>query len=199
MNYQNQNKRIGIFGGTFDPIHLAHLIAAESAYTAMSLDEIWFMPTKIPPHKQDRNILASDHRLRMLQLAVEPYPEFKVNTYEIDQSEVSYTYNTIAHFTREHPHHQLYFIIGGDMVEMLPRWYRYEELLQLVTFIAVKRPGSHINTVDKWVKQIDIIEMPQMELSSTDIRKRCLTGKSIRFMVPDRVDQYIKEHQLYVD
>lgn len=199
LNYQNDKKRIGIFGGTFDPIHLAHLIAAEAVYSAMNLDELWFMPAKIPPHKQDRNILASEHRLRMLHLAIEWYPEFKVNTYELEQNDVSYTYNTIVHFTTLFPKHQFYFIVGEDMVEMLPKWYRYEDLLPLVSFVAVHRPGSHIPIMDPLLSQIEFIDMPQMELSSTYIRNRCLSGRSIRFMVPDRVFEYIKEHQLYVD
>lgn len=156
------------------------------------------MPTQIPPHKQERHISSSQHRLKMIQLAIEPYPEFKVNTYELEQQQVSYTYNTMSYLTSHYSNVQFYFIVGGDMVEYLPKWYRYEELLQMIPFIAVRRPNYPVVISSHLEKKIEFVEMPQLDISSTDIRDRCTTGKSIRFLVPDSVREYIKEQRLYV-
>lgn len=186
-------------GGTFDPIHIAHLITAEFVYSALGLDEIWFMPTYIPPHKRDQAITASEHRLQMLQLATRAYPEFKICSYELEQNQVSYTFNTMTYMLKKYPEHQFYFIIGGDMLKQLNSWYRSEELLQLVPFIAVNRPNYDLDQDDPIRKLVNTIDIPPLMISSTEIRSRCHKGQSIRFLVPDPVLKYIKEQQLYVE
>ncbi len=188
-----------MYGGTFNPIHVAHLIAAEAVFEELYLDEVWFMPAHIPPHKQDHTILDSDHRLRMLQLALTPYAEFKVSTYELEKATVSYTFETMSALIKTYVDHQFYFIIGGDHLANLPKWYRYEELLALVPFVAVKRPHHHFDLSQAWMEHIHVVDMPQIDLSSTEIRQRCKDKRSIRFLVPDVIDTYIKEHQLYVE
>lgn len=198
-NYPQQNKRIGVYGGTFNPIHIAHLIAAEAVYEALNLDEVWFMPARIPPHKQDQRLAASEHRLRMLQLALEPYQEFKVCTYELEQSTISYTFDTMKALVQKYADHQFNFIIGADMVAYLSKWYRYEELLAMVPFVAVQRPQHPIASELPWLRHIHMVNMPQIDISSTEIRQRCKNNRSIRFLVPNGVDTYIKEHQLYVE
>lgn len=199
MNYQNKKRAIGIFGGTFDPIHIGHLLAAENVYSTLRLDEVWFMPTYISPHKQNRQVTNSQHRVEMLKRALAPYPEFQVCTYEIEQATVSYTYNTIVHLINSYPEFTFHFIIGADMVQFLPQWYRFEDLLRIVSFAAVMRPNHNIDFTNDYCKQIQFVEMPQCDISSSDIRRRILEGKSIRFMVPKEVEDYIKEQRLYVD
>lgn len=198
MNYQNK-REVGIFGGTFDPIHIGHLLAVESVYTTLKLDEVWFLPTFIPPHKQTRKVTDSFHRLEMLKRAIAPYSEFKVCTYEIDQATISYTYNTIVSLKEVYPECDFHFIIGADMVQFLPNWYRFEDLFSIINFAAVMRPNYDIDFTMDYCKQIKFVEMPQCDISSSDIRRRIHEGKSIRFMVTKEVEEYIKEHRLYVD
>lgn len=199
MSYQGLNLKVGILGGTFDPVHHGHLLAAESVRDELKLDEIWFMPSKIPPHKQNHKILSGHHRIRMLELAIQQYPEFKVSKIEFERDQVSYTYDTVQILKERFPGIQFHFIIGADMVEFLPNWHRYKELLTLIQFVAIKRPHYQAHVNHPWMEQIIFVEMPQLELSSSMIRNRCLQGKSIRFLVPDSVLTYIKENRLYVD
>lgn len=198
LNYHKHNKRVGILGGTFDPIHLGHMIAAESVRSQLHLDEVWFMPTYISPHKQQQNITSSEHRVTMLEHAIRPYPEFRICLHEIEKGLVSYTYNTVQSLLTQYMDHQFFFIIGGDMVHSLPQWYRYEELVQMVTFVAIERPSYPLDSSMSWAQSLLFVEMPQVMISSTDIRERCKEGRSIRFLVPDAVELYIKEQQLYV-
>jgi len=184
--------RIGILGGTFDPPHLGHLFIAEEVRISMNLDEIWFIPTFTPPHKDETKTNAKD-RLTMLYKATENNSHFKVNTIEIDRSGKSYTYDTITFLKEKFPDKAFYFIIGADMVEYLPNWYRVDELVKLVSFIGVKRAGYQLNT-DYPVKQVDI---PMIDISSTMLRKRLKSGKTVHYMVPEPVISYIKEKRLY--
>lgn len=185
-------KHIGILGGTFDPPHLGHLVIAEEVRVSMDLDEIWFIPTYTPPHKGEAKTTAAD-RLSMLYKATNENPNFKVNTMEIDRSGKSYTYDTITILKEKHPNKQFYFIIGADMVEYLPNWYKVDELVKIVNFIGVKRSGYQLNTHYP-IKQVDI---PMIDLSSTMLRKRLQSRKTVRYLVPDSVITYIEENHLY--
>lgn len=185
-------KKIGILGGTFDPPHLGHLIMAEFSLEEMNLDEIWFMPSFIPPHKQESST-DPDARLMMVKKAINQHPEFKMCDVELVRKGTSYTVDTMAFLKGEYPDVHFYFIIGGDMVEHLPKWQRIEDLVELVDFIGVQRPGFG------WNKAIPVqfVDIPSIEVSSTMIRKRISEGKSVRYLVPENVDSFIKEHHLY--
>ncbi|MGE5702688.1 MAG: nicotinate-nucleotide adenylyltransferase [Clostridia bacterium] len=193
---RQQGKRVGILGGTFDPIHLGHLIAADQALEQANLDEVWFMPARIPPHKQGKGISAEQHRYKMIQLAIAEHPAFRVIDIEFQRTGPSYTFDTMTELIHRHPDVSFSFIIGGDMVKLLPKWYRVDELIQLVQFIGLNRPGSKLEQ-NRYTSQVTFVEMPAWELSSSFIREKAAAGKSIRYFVPDAVAVYIKEQGLY--
>lgn len=193
-------KFIGIMGGTFDPIHLGHLVAAECARETASLDEVWFMPAYVPPHKPHRPVASPVQRLAMVKLAIEGNPYFQVCAWEMKRSRISYTLDTITGLRQQHPDTEWAWIIGGDMVAQLPQWHRIEELITQIQFVGLRRPGSKWRT-DKlpaaWRIHLIESEMPQMDISSADIRQRLAVGCSVRYMVPDQVRQYIVKWGLY--
>ncbi|RNB82339.1 nicotinate-nucleotide adenylyltransferase [Brevibacillus fluminis] len=193
---ERSRKRVGILGGTFDPIHHSHLIAAEQAREQAQLDEVWFMPARIPPHKQGKGISSEEHRLAMIELAIAENPAFRVTDIEFTRSGPSYTYDTMSQLTELYPDIAFSFIMGGDMVEILPKWYRIDELIELVPLIGLMRPGSHVEE-NQYTKHVHFIDMPKWELSSSFIREKCAAGQSIRYFVPDAVARYIKEQMLY--
>ncbi|WP_048600363.1 nicotinate-nucleotide adenylyltransferase [Rubeoparvulum massiliense] len=186
-------KRIGIFGGTFDPIHLGHLITAEQVLEQMKLDEIWLLPNQIPPHK-DGARASSQHRLAMLQLVCEDHPSLRVESYEIERSGPSYTIRTMEGLHALYPSYQFFFIIGGDMAEYLPQWKEIDQLLQLVQFIAVERPGYEVK---RCPYPLHVVSTIPIALSSSMVRERLGTGRSVRYLLPAKVEAYIKEHHLY--
>lgn len=189
---------IGILGGTFDPVHHAHLHMAEVAREECNLDEVWFMPSLVPPHKQDKQVGSAESRIAMLLLAIEDVPYFRVSLLEYERKEVpSYTIDTMEYLVQLYPRYQFYFIIGADMIHYLPRWHRIDELVQLVTFIGVGRPGWPMDEQLPYLDRVKRIEMLSMEISSTLIRQRIKKGKSIRFLVPEKVHAYIRERRLY--
>lgn len=186
-------KKIGLYGGAFDPIHQGHLIIANEVKTQLNLDEVWLVPTFQSPLKSHTPDASTAHRLSLLQLATQQYDWLKVNTIEITQSQISYTYNTVKSFKKMYPEVDFYFIIGGDRLIDLDKWYKSDELLQLITFVAVKRPHFEVPVRD----DVLIVEMPLIELSSTIIRNKCQQQHSISFLLPYACEQYIKEHKLY--
>lgn len=191
--------KVGIMGGTFDPIHIGHMLAAEAARDACSLDEVWFMPSHIPPHKHEAGV-TGQMRLEMTAEAVHGHPSFRTLDWEVKRGGVSYTVDTIKELRRMYPHTEFSFIIGADMVNYLPKWHRIEELAGMLTFIGVNRPGSGLNVDDlpPWIREsVKIADMPLIDISSTVIRKRAAAGKSIRYMVPDRVYEYMVRSGLY--
>jgi nicotinate-nucleotide adenylyltransferase len=185
--------KIGILGGTFDPPHNGHLLIASEALTQLRLDEIWFMPNKIPPHKQDNDISSIQDRVNMIQLAISDHPNFKLETIELEREGPSYTYDTIKILKKRHPNAEFFFIIGGDMVEYLPKWYKIDDLLTMVTFVGVRRPGYSFSTP----YSIKEIYSPQFDVSSTMLRKRFKEGKNTRYLLPDQVKKYVEEKNLY--
>lgn len=190
-------KKVGLYGGTFDPIHTVHLIVAEQARDALNLDEIWFLPAHIPPHKRSRRITADIHRVEMIRLAIADNPRFLLNTVELerDSGQPSYTYDTVRLLKVRHPEVDFYFIIGGDMANYLPKWHRIDELVQMVQFVALARPGYTME--NKYMQRVIETEMPQLDVSSTMIREKASAGRSIRYLVPDAVRMYIEEKRLY--
>ncbi|MDC3415589.1 nicotinate-nucleotide adenylyltransferase [Aquibacillus salsiterrae] len=185
-------KKVGILGGTFDPPHYGHLLIAEEVYQALKLDEVWFIPSYEPPHKEKATSTV-EKRLAMLEVAIDNNEHFSINKIEVNRSVKSYTINTIYQLNEQHPDMEFYFIIGADMVEYLPHWYRIDELMQLVKFVGVKRPDYTLKTNYPIIE----VEVPALEISSTEIRQRLQQGKSIRYLVPDGVLAVIKENQLY--
>lgn len=188
-----KHKKIGILGGTFNPIHIGHLVIAEQALAQLQLDKVYFMPDFIPPHIDAKTAIAAKDRVNMISLAIENNAQFGIEMNEIKRGGKSYSYDTMINLKKAHPMNEYYFIIGGDMVSYLPKWYRIKDLLSLVTFVGVNRQGnSHMSKYPvKWIK------VPTIAISSTFIRDSIKNHKNIRYLVPDKVLIYIKEHHLY--
>ncbi|MDQ0231565.1 nicotinate-nucleotide adenylyltransferase [Metabacillus malikii] len=187
------SKKIGILGGTFDPPHFGHLLIASEVLNELQLNEIWFMPNQIPPHKQEKQFSTSEHRYNMLKLAIDKHDHFKIETIELHRDGPSYTYDTLCLLREKYPSYTFYFIIGADMIEFLPKWYKVDEILELATFVGVKRFGHQ--TISPYpIKKIDI---PQIDVSSTLLRKRIRTNKPTDYLMPDVVKKYIEENHLY--
>lgn len=185
-------RRVGILGGTFDPPHLGHLIIAEEVRIELELEEIWFIPSHTPPHKDKAKTSAAD-RFAMLNIAIGSNPYFKINTIEVERIGKSYTFDTMKMLNEENRDIEFYFIIGADMVEYLPHWNRIDELIHLVKFVGVKRSGHELNAAYP-VKEVEI---PMIDISSTMIRNRLLNNRSVHYFMVDSVYSYIKEKQLY--
>lgn len=202
-------KHVGIMGGTFDPIHCGHLLAAEQAREQAGLDEVWFMPTHIPPHKTRDGLTPAAARLKMVELAIADHESFRVTDIELRREGPSYTYDTIVQLIAQFPACRFSFIMGGDMVEMLPKWHRYEELRRLIRFIGLARPGSAVDQagtmgdrpdsmIDRAAREdVTFVQMPVWDISSTLIRAKAAAGQSIRYLVPREVERYIKENRIY--
>ncbi|MFS0879407.1 nicotinate-nucleotide adenylyltransferase [Metabacillus niabensis] len=186
-------KKIGILGGTFDPPHFGHLLIASEVLTELQLDEIWFMPNQIPPHKQDKKFTTSEHRFNMLKLAVNSHEQFHIETIELLREGPSYTYETLKILCEKFPTYSFYFIIGADMIEYLPKWYRVEEVVKLVTFVGVKRPGYLMETKYPIIE----VEVPQFDISSSLIREKLRLNKNTAYLLPEEVKRYIEENHLY--
>lgn len=184
-------KKIGILGGTFDPPHLGHLLIANEVLTQLELDEVKFMPNKMPPHKED--LSDENDRLQMVQLAIADHPLFSIEDIELHREGLSYTYDTMLILTKRYPDNDYYFIIGADMVEYLPQWYKIDELVKLVRFVGTARPNFEVDTN----YPVELVDVPQVDISSSMIRERVKAGRSIKYLLPDPVIQYIEENQLY--
>src|SRR5690625_99099 len=160
-------KKIAILGGTFDPPHIGHLIIAEIVKDTLSLEEVWFIPTNEPPHKNNASSSTTD-RINMLDLALKNNKRFKSNLIEIQRQGKSYTIDTVKTLRKKYPNTKFYFIIGADMVEYLPHWKRIDELIKLITFVGVEREGYELKTS----YPIKTVSVPTIDISSSDIRER---------------------------
>ncbi|MGZ7442278.1 nicotinate-nucleotide adenylyltransferase [Paenibacillus sp. TH7-28] len=192
-------KKVGIMGGAFDPIHLGHLLAAESAREQHYLEEVWFMPSHIPPHKHRAGV-SGKQRLEMVEAAIQGHPAFKPLDIELKRGGVSYTVDTIREIRGQHPDLDLYFIIGADMVNYLPKWEGIEDLTGMITFIGLQRPGSflELDALPPFIQEaVRLAEMPLVDISSSLIRSRLAQGRSVRYMVPDSVHDYMTRSGLY--
>ncbi|MBO8156011.1 MAG: nicotinate-nucleotide adenylyltransferase [Bacillaceae bacterium] len=185
-------KNVGLLGGTFDPPHIGHLIVAQEVLHKLSLNEIWFIPSHIPPHKDKANTSAS-HRLNMLKKAVNSEPQFKIDPIELTRGGVSYTIDTIKELRKLHPDHQFTFIIGADMVEYLPKWHQIDQLKKMVQFVGVKREGYQLEERES----VKIVDIPGIDISSTELRKRFRADQPTKYWLPESVEKYIREHGLY--
>lgn len=206
--YRNKagSLNIGLMGGTFDPIHVGHLVTAEEARQQFDLDYVIFVPTGIPPHKEKEMISLPEHRYLMTSLAVMSNPSFFVSRIEIDQKTPTYTIDTVRHFSLgKDPGPEVFFITGADAILEIFTWKDYEDLLDLCTFIAVSRPGYSLDhfheTLDRarpdLKQKVHLLEIPALAVSSTFIRERVALSKTIKYLTPEPVEQYIKKHGLY--
>ena len=196
-------KRIGILGGTFNPIHLGHLMIAEMALEAFNLNRVIFVPAKEPPHKE-ADVIEAKYRLEMVHAAVLDNPNFLVSDVEMKREGKSYTIDTVRYFYNTYgPTTEFFFIAGTDTIQNLPTWKYIEELLDMCEFIGAIRPGAteDIGESIEWFGQrgsrIHILEVPEIKLSATDLRYRLREGLSTRYMLPRLVYQYIKRHKIY--
>jgi len=188
-------KKVGLLGGTFNPPHIGHLIMANEVRHALQLDEVRLMPTSIPPHKADPSDATPEQRLRMVEIAISDTPGLSSSSFEVDRGGVSYTFDTMKALTELEPGAKFFFIIGGDMIDMLHKWYKIDELMKIVTFVGVTRPG----TIGETRYPITMVKIPEIDLSSTLIRDRLQTGGTIQFLVPDDVETYIRQEGLYAN
>lgn len=193
---------IGIMGGSFDPIHFGHLLAATCAADEFKLERVFFVPAAIPPHKRDLNLASEKDRLQMALLATADNPSFEVSDVEISRGGVSYTIDTLRYFKDKYPDHRIYFITGADTIPEIHSWRSPKELLELAHFIVALRPGYTFEGLDRefykqYIERIVFMEMPVMGISSTEIRRRVREGKTIRYQVHPAVLEYICEHRLY--
>ena len=186
--------RLGILGGTFDPIHLGHLRMAQVVSEKMKLEKVIFVPSYLPPHKSGLGISPPDIRLKMVQLAAKTNPCFEVSAFEVERQGKSYSIDTVRHFARSFPKAKLFFIIGYDAFTGLHEWKAIDEILKIVKFVVVNRPGNFKN---RHSIQHHSIIMPGMDTSSSSIRQLVRQGKSIRYLVPEMVREYIEKNGLY--
>jgi len=197
-------RRLGILGGTFDPIHHGHLVAAEEAHDQLQLDQVLFVPTGIPPHKPRRPISPSFHRLRMVELAIAGKPYLAISRVDVDRSGPCYTVDTLELLRAEQgPEPTFFFIEGADSLADILTWYRTQRLIELCELAIVERPGVEIdlpqleNHLPGLTARIHWVQMPRLEISSSDLRARVRAGRPITYLVPAAVEAYIVEHGLY--
>jgi nicotinate-nucleotide adenylyltransferase len=192
--------KIGLFGGTFNPIHNGHLKIARKVLNAFELAKIIFIPSGNPPHKSKKDIAGASHRMKMLKLAIAGERKFEVSDIEIRRKGISYTLDTIKEIKKIYGKDAvLYFIAGLDMALDLPNWKDPSKVLNLARFIAVERPGlSSEKLPDKYHEKIIFIRGISIDVSSSDIRKRVKEGKTIKTLVPEAVEKYIKGHNLFI-
>jgi len=199
-------KRLGIMGGTFDPIHYGHLVTAEGARFTFGLDQVLFMPSGQPPHKKNAKVTDPEHRYMMTVLATLTNPYFDVSRLEIDRGGTSYTIDTLRALHQLYgPATELYFITGADAIFDVASWKNADDCLALAHFVAATRPGFSLvdlpESTRQWVarhqERFHILKVPAMAISSTEIRERVREGSSIRYLVPEPVEHYIRRQRLY--
>ena len=198
--------KIGILGGTFDPIHNGHLALGRFAKEMFSLDEIWMMPNGNPPHKNSTSIESkTNHRVEMVRLAIENEDGFSLQLYEVERKEVNYSYLTMEHFVSEYPENEFYFIIGADSLFHIEKWKCPERLLKTCVVLAAYRDGKTQTEMDerieylnqKYQADIRLMCMPEMDVSSTEIRENMKNHLSVKNLVPKAVYEYILKHGLF--
>ena len=188
-------KKIGIMGGTFDPIHYGHLMLAENALTQFSLDQILFIPTGYSPHKRDDRITSSEQRCEMIQRAIHSNPKFQLSLREIEAKQVSYTYKTLVSLKQESPDTEIYFIMGGDSLYNFETWKKPDVILQNASILVAVRDDLNMEQIndkiayltDKYKGNLYPLNTPNFSVSSNNIRKRVLQGQSIRYLLPEEV------------
>lgn len=187
--------RVGLLGGTFDPIHVGHLVAASEVCAQLGLDQVLLVPTHRQPFKEHFDSAPPEHRLAMCELAVQDDSRLAVSAVDIERGGITYTVDTLRDIARERPEVQLHFIAGVDTLVRLDEWKDSSVLRDLAQFVAVTRAGHGSPLLDP---SIAVVEIPQIGVSSTDVRRRIRTGAPVRYLIPHAVADYISTHQLYV-
>ena len=195
-------------GGTFDPIHYGHLLIAENAAQQYNLSKVWFMPTGYSPHKNDSEITEAKHRCEMIRLAIADHPTFSISFPELETEKTSYTYRTLEGLNEKYPEVDFYFILGGDSLQDFETWKYPERVLKAAYILAAIREEIEGNIFQQQIeylikkygaKGIYPLETPSLEISSSNIRKMVQEQKTIRYLLPETVRNYILQHKLYLD
>jgi nicotinate-nucleotide adenylyltransferase len=195
--------RLGLMGGTFDPVHYGHLVIAEETQHVFGLDRVDFVTSADPPHKKGYPITPAEHRYAMTLLATASNPFFRVSRREIERAGPSYSIDTIQEYQREFPDAEIFFITGADAILEILTWHRADEAIRLCTFVAATRPGYDLAKMERalpasYLPHIRRITVPGVDFSSTDIRERVRRGQPIKYLVPEAVEAYIAKYNLYV-
>ncbi|XPP25782.1 MAG: nicotinate-nucleotide adenylyltransferase [Leucobacter sp.] len=193
----SRRRRIGVMGGTFDPIHHGHLVAASEVAQSFDLDEVMFVPTGRPWQKAE--VSPSEHRYLMTVIATASNPRFRVSRVDIDREGPTYTVDTLRDLRGQFPDADLFFISGADAVTQIFDWKDVDQLWALAHFIAVTRPGHELSLSGLSGEHVSLLEVPALAISSTDCRSRVARGYPVWYLVPDGVVQYIAKHDLYTD
>jgi nicotinate-nucleotide adenylyltransferase len=208
LSPEANTRKVGLMGGTFDPIHYGHLVIAEEVYYALGLDEMVFIPAGQPPHKRREGVTPAAHRLAMLELALASNPHFSISTVDLERAGPSYTVDTLRLLRKQWSEQvALYFVIGWDSLEELGSWYDPQGVLeQLDHLVAVHRPGhqerpGYREQLEAGLPGIQqrllTVPVPQLDISASELRQRVAEGRPIRYQTPDSVVEYIREHHLY--
>lgn len=203
---ERQGKKIGIMGGTFDPVHVGHLILGEAAYRQFNLERVWFMPSGNPPHKRDRTGGATDEqRVEMVRLAISDNPHFRLSLIEMYEDGYSYTYRTLEYLRKQYPDTEFYFIIGGDSLFEFNHWREPQRIANACHIVAAVRnqvSPEKFDTVlsdmrNRYQREFLKLDTPNLDISSRHIRDMILKGESVKYYLPDPVIQYIYENHIY--
>lgn len=199
--------RVGVFGGTFDPVHQGHLILAEQARELGPLDQVWFVPAPRPPHKDADSLTRFDQRVEMLQLAIAGQPAFRVDEIEKDRAGPSFSVDTLAAFHALYPTHEFFLLVGSDTVMDLAHWREPRRLLAMAGLLAMARPNFPIPNATQLRQELElgpedalhlkVLDAPLIDISSRDLRRRAAAGRSLRYFLPRAVEVYIQEKRLY--
>jgi nicotinate-nucleotide adenylyltransferase len=199
--------RLGVFGGTFDPVHLGHLILAEQCREQAKLDQVLFVPAARPPHKHEHELTKYDQRVEMLALAISGHPAFRIDELEKSRPGPSFTYLTLEELRQRHPQAELCLLIGADSLQDLPQWVQPRRILELATLVVTPRPGSELPELNAlrqglalethFPLRLQLVHAPLIDIASRDIRARIAQGRSVRYMIPRAVEAYIGEKGLY--
>lgn len=189
---------VGLFGGSFNPPHLAHLIVAETVREQFGLDEVWWIPAHTPPHKSDGSVAPARHRLAMTRRATRSNPDFRVHSEEVERGGPSYTVETLRVLQEQHPETAFSLLLGSDSLAGFASWHRPGEIAERARLLAYRRPGDEApDLAPRFANRVRFAEAPLLDISGTDLRARRRGGQSLRYLVPDSVRAYIEEHHLY--
>ena len=186
--------RVGVFGGTFDPVHIGHLVAASEVHSALALDRMLLVPADVQPFKQAKEVTPAVHRLAMARLAVADDPRIEVSDVDVVRGAPTYAVDTLTDLSAEFPGAELFFVAGMDALARLDEWREPERLRSMATFVGVTRPGYSLPPGEAGAT---LVEVPALPVSSTDVRSRVQRGQPVRYLVPGVVADYIQEHKLY--
>lgn len=198
--------RIGIFGGTFDPVHMGHLTLAEQCRTQAGLDQVWFVPSAHPPHKAGQGVTRFDQRCDMIELAIAGHPAFRVEKIEQQLPPPSYTAETLAELQRRHPTDEFFLLMGSDGLPDLPGWYEPQRVIERAGLVVVPRPGVMLWTAERLATALGVpvaavrlrfVACPMIEIASRELRRAVADGMSVRYMVPRAVEEYLNDRKLY--